>query len=96
MRRPFSTLLHRLLRTPAHDPMDWRKGPGSGHWNTDTYCSNCKGWTGHSDRMAGICHHCGSRKGVDNYRSARYIWGGRYWSVQYKYGDGPGDYDIVS
>ena len=75
--------------------MDWRVGRGSGQWNTGTYCTNCKGWTGHNDIMSGICHHCGSNKGVKHWRSARYIWNGRNWSVQFKYGDGPSDFKVV-
>ena len=76
--------------------MDWRSGGGAGDWRTDTYCSNCMAWTEHRDRMAGICHTCGSRKGVRQYRASRYLWNGRNWVIQHKYGDGPLDYELVT
>ncbi len=83
-----------LRGKPAHDPMDWRQTKTSGPWNTDTYCENCKGWTKHEDIMSGICHNCGSRKGVRNYRSARWIWDGTRIRVQFKYSDDRNGYEI--
>jgi hypothetical protein len=94
--RPIANFTGRLRGLPEHDPMDWRQTRTSGPWNTGTYCSNCKGWTEHKDLMAGICHSCGSRKGVRSYRSSRKIWNGRQWVVQHKYSDGPDGYEIVS
>jgi uncharacterized paraquat-inducible protein A len=87
--RPF------LLRgKPAHDPMDWRQTKTSGPWNTSTYCQNCEGWTGHNDIMSGICHRCGSSKGVTRYRSARWIWDGTKIRTQFKYNDDTNGYKI--
>lgn len=93
--RPISNVVGRLRGLKEHDPMDWRETSSSKSWNTGTYCSNCKDWTEHQDRMAGICHSCGSRKGVRNYRSSRQIWDGRQWIMQHKYSDGPDGYEIV-
>jgi hypothetical protein len=97
IRRLLSPVLPTVVAplSPPHDPMDWRRSATSKAWHTDTYCSNCKSWTDHSDRMSGICHNCGSKKGVRNYRSSREIWNGTKWVIQHKYGDGPTDYDIV-
>jgi hypothetical protein len=44
--------------------------------------------------MSGICGRCGSKKGVDRWRSSRMIWVGDKWVIQHKYGDGPGDYTL--
>jgi uncharacterized paraquat-inducible protein A len=83
-----------LRGLPAHDPMNWRQSKTSGPWNTDTFCENCKCWTEHKDIMSGICHNCGSRKGVRNYRSARWIWDGTRIRVQFKYNDSANGYEI--
>jgi hypothetical protein len=94
--RPISNVVGRLRGLPAKDPMDWTLTSSSSEWNTGEYCINCKGWTNHADRMSGICHQCGSKKGVRHWRSARKIWDGRQWCVQFKYGDGANEYTIES
>lgn len=89
-----SNVWGRIRRLKAHDPMDWRKTASSTSWNTGQYCSNCKEWADHESRMSDICSHCGSKKGLTRWRSARLIWDGAEWVVQFKYGDGPDDYEI--
>jgi len=88
-----ATTLLGVPRDP-HDPMDWRQTDTSTVWKTGTYCANCFAWTHHEDRMAEICHECGSNKSVNSYRSSRKIWDGHKWVTQHKYGDGPKDFTI--
>ncbi len=78
----------------AKDPMDWRLTENSKEWYTDTYCPNCKNYTGHNQRMSRICNKCGHLGDMGKYRSHRKIWNGTKWVRQFKYGNGPKDYEI--
>jgi hypothetical protein len=80
---------------PAKDPMDWTLTKNSSEWTTDRYCPRCKNSTTHRERMADICNNCGFFGNMTKYRSYRKIWNGEKWVWQYKYRNGPKDYEIV-
>jgi hypothetical protein len=76
------------------DPMDWKLTENSKKWETDTYCPQCKKYTEHREIMSHICNGCGFLGDMRNYRSYREIWNGEKWVRQFKYGNGPKDYEI--
>jgi hypothetical protein len=78
------------------DPMDWKLTDNSKEWDYETYCPQCKCPTEHMELMTDICGSCGYFGWLLNKKRVfRQIWDGTKWVWQYKYGNGPKDYEIV-
>ncbi len=92
----FFTKVPNVIEEPlvAKDPMDWTLTKNSREWQSESYCPNCKKTTEHHEIMTDICNGCGFFGYMTKRRAYRAIYNGTKWVTQFKYGNGPTEFEI--